>query len=82
MKQNKSPIPIPFSRYATLCLHHGFFAVLCQCAMILLCVLCEDGNVATELLRYRYLPYLEYPLMSLALLIGGSLLIDWVDLTQ
>lgn len=82
MKQKNKSLPIPISRYAKLCLHYGIFAVLSQCVMILLCVLCEDESVATELLRYRYLPYLEYPLMSLALLVGGSLLIDWATLTQ
>lgn len=82
MKPNHNPCSIPITRYARLCLHYGFFAVMCQSAMILLCVLCEDPSVETALLRYRYLPYLEYPLMSLTLLIGGALLIDWASLSQ
>lgn len=69
---------IPISKPAKLLLHYGFFAVLCQSVMILFCILCEDSSVSDEVLRYRYVPYLEYPLMSLSILIGGALLIDWV----
>ena len=80
---NQSPkqkIFFPISRYSRLCTVYGFFAVLCQSVMILLCVICEDANVSREVLRHTYLPYLEYPLMSLTLIIGGALLLDWAIL--
>lgn len=63
---------------ARLLLHYGSFAVLCQSALLLLWIRSTDPSVTAEVLRHRFLPLLEYPLMSIALLLGGALLIDWV----
>lgn len=63
---------------ARLLLHYGLFAILCQCALLLLNCLCCDPSISPEVLRHRVLPLLEYPLMSLTLLLSGSLLIDWL----
>ena len=65
-------------RPALLLLHFGTYAVLCQLTGILLLVCLSPDTVSTEVLRHTVTPYLEYPLMSLALILGGSLLLDWV----
>ena len=67
------------SRPSLLCLTFGTYAVLCQVSMILLFALAVPENVASDVLRHWILPWLEYPLMSLALLLGGALLIDYVQ---
>ena len=55
---------------------YGFFAVLCQLTFLYL--FCLDTSVGTsaDVLRHVYIPLLEYPFLSLLLLIGGTRLID------
>ena len=66
------------TRMTTLFLTHGIYAVLCQLTFILLTVQIQAQTLATPLLYRTYLPWLEYPLASLTLLIGGSLLL-WLE---
>ncbi len=58
---------------------YGFFAVLCQLFLILLQVLAEDPSVSHGVLTHRYLPYLEYPLMSVTLLLCGAYLLEYIQ---
>ncbi len=64
---------------ACLLLVYGLFAVLCQCVFLLLFYICEAPNISGEVLLHRYVPLLEYPLMSLALLFGGGSLIGYIE---
>ena len=66
------------ARITTLFLTHGAYAVLCQLTFILLTVQIQAQALATPLLYRTYLPWLEYPLASLTLLIGGSLVL-WLE---
>ena len=66
------------TRMITLFLTHGIYAVLCQLTFILLTVQIQTQPPATPLLYRTYLPWLEYPLASLTLLIGGSFLL-WLE---
>ena len=53
----------------------GVYAVLCQLCFILLSFE-RTGQVSAAMLRENWLPYLEYPLMSLLLVFTGGLLIE------
>ena len=66
------------ARALTLFLTHGAYAVLCQLTLILLTVMHQAAALSAPVLRHTYLPWLEYPLASLTLLIGGSLLL-WLE---
>lgn len=52
----------------------GLFSVLCQLCFLLLLVRIEAETLHADILYHRYFPYLEYPLTSLILLLGGVLL--------
>ena len=65
-----------FSRTAQLCLIYGFFAVLFQLTMILLCCLAAEEYLSPPIILYHFSPWLDYPLMSLVLLFAGAALLD------
>ena len=53
----------------------GVYAVFCQLCFIFLSFE-RTGPVSAAMLRENWLPYLEYPLMSLLLVFLGGLLIE------
>ncbi len=57
----------------------GTYAVLCQLTLILLYVCVMPDDISHDVLRHTVLPWLEYPLMSLALILGGATLLNWVE---
>lgn len=52
----------------------GIFAILCQLFFLCLLVEIQREAVSADVLYHRYFPYLEYPLTSLILLLGGVIL--------
>ncbi len=64
---------------AFLLLSYGLFAVLCQSVFLLFLCLNEPSNISADVLMHRYLPLLEYPLTSLCLLLGGGILIQYIE---
>ena len=67
------------SRPSLLCLILGTYTVLCQLSMILLYASTTPDTVSTDVLRHIIIPWLEYPLMSLALVIGGAALLNYAE---
>ena len=59
---------------------YGLFTVLCQAVFLVLNVNLALSSHSTEFVRYIYAPYIEYPLSSLALVFGGALLLDYINL--
>ena len=59
---------------------YGSFSVLCQLLFIMLSANIALMSHSHEFVRYIHMTYLEYPLASLALIIGGGALIDYVNL--
>lgn len=76
MKQNIS-IPCPLSRQLFI---YGFFSVLCQLAFLYLSADIFLSENSRTMLEYIYVPYIEYPILSIAIIIGGGLLIDYIVL--
>ena len=64
------------NRFSLLLLTYGFFSVLCQVVAILFSVLEFSAKISAQALCLRFAPHLEYPLMSLTLLLGGALLLE------
>lgn len=64
------------ARHARLFLVYGLFSVLCLLSLLWLHMLTEPPSVSLAVVAHRYVPLLEYPLMSLALTLGGGLLLD------
>ena len=52
----------------------GLFSVLCQLCFLLLMIEIESLTLTGDILFHRYFSYVEYPLTSLILLLGGALL--------
>lgn len=63
-------------RHTVLCLTYGMYAVLCQLALIYLHAVHITPHVSADVLRHIFLPYLEYPLMSITVLFVGALLFE------
>ena len=61
-------------------LHYGLFAVLCQLIFMMLSIDLSLASHSMELVRYTYVPYLEYPIVSVTLIIGGAFLIDYITI--
>ena len=59
---------------------YGFFTILCQLAFLVLCINITIIERGPHIARYIYLPCIEYPIVSLALIIGGALLFDYINL--
>ena len=64
------------NKYAFMLLCHGLYAVLCQSALLFTFVSFFAPSLPPDVLLHRYAPFLEYPLMSLLLVLGGALLIQ------
>ncbi len=73
-KRKKSPKRT--IHFSSLCTLFGTYAVLCQIVFILLYVCTAPKSLSTDVLRHTVLPWLEYPLTSLALVFGGACLLD------
>ena len=63
-------------------LHYGIYAALCQLVLLSLWVLVSDPSVSPDVIAHRFIPLLEYPIMSVTLLLSGALLIDYAMLSQ
>ena len=61
---------------------YGFFAVLCQLVFMVLNINILLSSSSLEFVSYMYAPFLEYPLLSFTLIIGGSLLFDYLALKE
>ena len=55
----------------------GIFAVLCQLVLIILHMNFFHPTASPSVLLHTYAHFLQYPLASLTLSIGGALLIDY-----
>ena len=66
-------------RISRLLLSFGTYAVLCQITFIFLYVRTAPDSLSPDVLRHTVLPWLEYPLTALVLVLGGALLLDWVQ---
>lgn len=66
---------ILYSALSKKCLIYGFFAVICNLSAILFLVKCDDAPA--YILAHRFAPFLEYPLMSIAILIAGAMIMDY-----
>ncbi|MBE6667216.1 MAG: hypothetical protein E7607_02765 [Ruminococcaceae bacterium] len=56
----------------------GIFTVLCQLVMILLHIDFVHPTASPSVLLHTYANFIQFPLASLALTVGGALLIDYV----
>lgn len=75
--KNRVSIPCALSmRFLT----YGFFAIFSQLVFLILAVDITLSERGPYIARYIYLSCLEYPLLSLALIIGGALLFDYIIL--
>lgn len=67
------------SRPSFLLLRHGLFSVLVQLSLMLVYIDFFVGTLPPSLLAYRFAPWLEYPLTTIALLFGGAY---WIERIQ
>ncbi len=75
-------IPFPFHKFSRQLWLYGFYALLCQMLFLFL-FLTEDVQIlSSATLLHKYLPLLEYPIMSFSLLIGGALFYDYIVLSN
>ena len=68
------------SKYSLYLLIFGCFAALCQLLFIILHMDISHPTASPSVLLHTYAHFIEYPLASLSLSIGGALLIDYVIL--
>ena len=68
------------SKYSLYMMVFGVFSVLCQLLFIVLHIDISHPTASPSVLLHAYANYIEYPLASLSLSIGGALLIDYVIL--
>ena len=68
---------IPCSPLAKKCLTYGLFAVICNLTSILF--LATVDGAPPYILAHRFAPMLEYPIMTVVILIAGALLFDCVS---
>ena len=78
MKSSNQKSKYSVSTPSQLILLFGLFSVLSQLAFLLLWALIEAPTVSADVLAHTFVPLLEYPLMSLTLLLGGTLLIEYI----
>ncbi|MBQ8331813.1 MAG: hypothetical protein IJX94_04880 [Clostridia bacterium] len=78
MKKRTITSKASISKPSRICLIYGLYAILFQLSILFLFMLTEQSTVSADVLLHIYLPLLEYPLMSLTLLLGGCLLIDYI----
>ena len=60
------------------CLIYGFFAVICNLTAILL--MTQTDASPAYILAHRFAPLLEYPVMTVVILVAGAMLFDCIDL--
>lgn len=75
--KKKTSIPCPVSKQILL---YGFFAVFCQLVFMVLNINLLLTSHSMDFVRYTYIPYLEYPIVSVALIIGGAFIVDYVTI--
>ena len=63
-----------YSALSKKCLIYGFFAVICNLSALLFLVKCDDAPA--YILAHKFAPFLEYPLMTVAILVAGAMLFD------
>ncbi|MBR2293154.1 MAG: hypothetical protein IKA44_02445 [Clostridia bacterium] len=78
MKKRQQKSQYSVSIPSRLCLVFGLFAILCQLCFLYLWISIESPTVSADVLAHTFAPLLEYPLMSLTLLLGGTLLIEYI----
>ncbi len=54
---------------------YGSYAILCQLSFLFLLVGTQSERLNSDILYHRYFPFLEYPLSSILILLGGVLLL-------
>ena len=79
MKKTSTPHGIRIGRLSFLCLLFGTYAVLCQITMIFLYAITIPITVSTDVICHTVLPWLEYPLMSLFLILVGATLLNYTE---
>ena len=67
------------SRSSFLLLRHGLFSVLAQLSLIFVYIDSLSATLPPSLLSHRFAPWLEYPLTTIALLLGGAYFIEWIQ---
>jgi|GEM_PF-6769995 len=67
------------SRPSLLLLRYGLFAVLAQLSLMLVYIDTLAVTLPPDLLSYYFAPWLEYPLTTIAILLGGAYFIDWIQ---
>ena len=70
-------IPCPLSRSFMI---YGAFTVFCQLVFIVLNINIRLLYDSPALVRYIYVPWLEYPILSLALILAGACLFDYINI--
>ena len=75
--KNNVIIPCPLSRQIFI---YGLFAILSQLTFLYLSASIFLYDHSRVMLGYIYTPYLEYPILSIAILLGGCLIIDSIFL--
>ena len=68
---------IPCSPLANKCITYGLFAVICNLSAILFIVV-NDG-APPYILAHKFAHMLEYPIMTVVILVVGALLFDCVS---
>jgi hypothetical protein len=68
--------------FAQRWLIYGLYAVFCQMTAIFLFLILQLPVTSFAVLRHFYAPWLEYPLCSLLLTVGGAVLFTYVDQHQ
>ncbi len=68
---------IPYSPLAKKCLTYGLFAIICNLTSILFLAI-SDG-APPYILAHRFAPMIEYPIMTVAILVVGALLFDYIE---
>ena len=63
------------NKHSLSLLIYGLFTVLCQSAFLFVWVESQSDALPADVLLHRYASFLEYPLMSLLLIVGGALLV-------
>lgn len=58
---------------------YSFFAIFCQLVSIFLFLSLKVAFMPYSVLRHFYAPWLEYPLLSLSLTIGGAVLFTYLE---
>lgn len=77
----KKIIDIP-CRLSLIFMIYGSFAVFSQLIFMILHINILMSSHNFEMVKYICVPYLEYPLISIVLVLGGALLFDYIKLKE